>query len=140
MYELFGSKRIIDTHHFSSGSYHFMNVQYTDIRLSAENPEGVPDEFTDTLEQTREKIDEPKQYVVYLINDDYTTFEFVVQVLVSIFKKSIEQAVKITNDVHHQGRGACGIYSKQIAETKIALVEDASANAGFPLKCAMEEA
>ncbi|MCH8557359.1 MAG: ATP-dependent Clp protease adaptor ClpS [Balneolia bacterium] len=140
MYDLYSSKRFSHTHHSASGSNLVIKGYNTDITLSADIPGEQPDEFADTLEQTREKIDEPGQYVVYLINDDYTTFEFVVQVLVSIFKKSIEQAVKITNDVHHQGKGACGIYSKQIAETKIALVEDASANAGFPLKCEMEEA
>jgi ATP-dependent Clp protease adaptor protein ClpS len=87
----------------------------------------------------KERIEEPPQYYVLLLNNDYTTFDFVVQVLVSIFKKSIEEAVQITSDVHHKGKGICGVYNKQIAETKIAMVEDASQSAGFPLKCVMEE-
>ncbi len=109
--------------------------------LASAIPE-IPDteEDTATLEKTREQIEEPPQYIVYLLNDDYTTFDFVVKVLVNIFKKSIEQAVKITNDVHHKGKGACGVYPRQIAETKIALVEQSSSSAGFPLKCVMEEA
>lgn len=98
------------------------------------------EESFDVLEETFQQTDEPPQFVVYLLNDDYTTFDFVVKVLVSIFKKTIEDAIRITNDVHHNGRGACGIYTRQIAETKIAMVEDASQQAGFPLRCIMEEA
>jgi ATP-dependent Clp protease adaptor protein ClpS len=90
--------------------------------------------------QLKERVDEPPQYRVLLLNDDYTTFDFVVKVLVTIFKKSIEEAVKITSDVHHKGQGVCGIYNKQIAETKVALVEEISKSAGYPLKSMMEEA
>ena len=88
----------------------------------------------------KERIEEPPQYSVFLLNDDYTTFDFVVKVLVTIFKKSIEEAVQITSDVHHKGQGVCGVYTKQIAETKVALVDEISRNAGYPLKCIMEEA
>ncbi|GEM_PF-1138179 len=141
MHDLCGLKRLTVTEAYNQSGQKFIHLSCNQNQLaSAGNTGERPDEYAETLEQTREKIDEPRQYIVYLINDDYTTFEFVVQVLVTIFKKSIEQAVKITNDVHHKGKGACGIYSKQIAETKIALVEDASSSAGFPLKCDMEEA
>ncbi|MCH8486787.1 MAG: ATP-dependent Clp protease adaptor ClpS [Candidatus Cyclonatronum sp.] len=78
--------------------------------------------------------------MVYLLNDDYSTFDFVVHVLVNIFRKSIEEAIRITNDVHHRGKGACGMYTKQIAETKVMLVEEASSSAGYPLRAVMEEA
>jgi len=88
----------------------------------------------------KERFEEPPQYYVLLLNDDYTTFDFVVQVLVGIFKKSIEEAVQITSDVHHKGKGICGLYDKQIAETKVAMVEEVSQSAGYPLKCVMEEA
>jgi len=122
----------------SQNAYEYNLLHHQRVLASNGSP-SQPDELFDTLEQTKERVDEPPQFVVFLLNDDYTTFEFVVQVLVNIFKKSIEQAVKITTDVHHKGKGACGIYSKQIAETKVALVEDASTAAGFPLKCIMEE-
>lgn len=97
-------------------------------------------ELTEADTSYKSEVNEPPQYRVYLLNDDYTTFDFVVKVLVTIFKKSIEEAVKITSDVHHQGQGVCGVYNKQIAETKVALVEETSKQAGFPLKCTMEEA
>ena len=100
-------------------------------------PEG--DLLGETDTDVTEKIDEPRQYRVILLNDDYTTFDFVVKVLVNIFRKTVEEAVRITSDVHHKGHGVCGIYSKQIAETKVALVEEASQKAGYPLRCTMEE-
>ena len=93
-----------------------------------------------TAEKPREDISEPPKYIVYLLNDDYSTFDFVVQVLVGIFKKSVDEAIRITNDVHHKGKGACGMYSRQIAETKVELVEQWSKQAGYPLKSVMEEA
>lgn len=94
--------------------------------------------FGDT--QLNERLEEPPKYHVLLLNDDYTTFDFVVHILVSIFKKTIEEAVQITSDVHHKGQGICGTYTKQIAETKVAIVDDLSQSAGYPLKCVMEEA
>lgn len=106
-----------------------------------------PDEFDpedegnfELAEKVRDKAEEPPRYVVYLLNDDYSTFDFVVHVLVNIFRKSVEEAIRITNDVHHRGKGACGMYTKQIAETKVMLVEEASSSAGFPLRAVMEEA
>lgn len=103
-----------------------------------EDPE--EDAFFQLAEKVREKVEEPPRYVVYILNDDYTTFDFVVHVLVNIFRKSIEEAIRITNDVHRRGKGACGMYTKQIAETKVMLVEEASSSAGFPLRAVMEEA
>lgn len=91
-------------------------------------------------EKTREKVKEPPRYAVILLNDNYTTFDFVVKVLVEIFKKSIPEAIKITNDVHKKGKGACGLYPREIAETKIDLVEQLSRANGHPLKCIMEKA
>lgn len=91
-------------------------------------------------EKTREKLQEPPKYAVILLNDNYTTFDFVVKVLTQIFRKSVPEAIKITNDVHHRGRGACGYYSREIAETKIEQVELMSQAEGYPLKCIMEKA
>ncbi|MCH8495056.1 MAG: ATP-dependent Clp protease adaptor ClpS [Balneolales bacterium] len=95
---------------------------------------------TTFAEKTREKVQEPPKYAVILLNDNYTTFDFVVKVLVEIFKKSIPEAIKITNDVHKKGKGACGLYPREIAETKIDLVEQLSRANGYPLKCTMEKA
>ncbi len=100
-----------------------------------------PDEAQgETLLEPSEKVAEPPQYCVVLLNDDYTTFDFVVHVLITIFNKPVEEAVIITNNVHKKGRGVCGVYTKQIAETKVDLVDHASREAGYPLKCIMEEA
>lgn len=102
--------------------------------------EEAPDGGLSTIERPEENVSEPPKYVVFILNDDYSTFDFVVQVLVGIFKKSVEEAIRITNEVHHKGKGACGIYSRQIAETKVELVEQWSKQAGYPLKSVMEEA
>lgn len=110
------------------------------LAMAAAGPEEEADGSLSTAEKPREDVEEPPKYVVYLLNDDYSTFDFVVQVLVGIFKKSVEEAIRITNDVHHKGKGACGMYSRQIAETKVELVEQWSKQAGYPLKSVMEEA
>jgi ATP-dependent Clp protease adaptor protein ClpS len=79
-------------------------------------------------------------YKVMLINDDYTTMDFVVSILETVFKKSPAEAVRIMLQVHKRGSGVCGIYSKQIAETKIKTVHDRARGEGYPLRCTMEEA
>jgi ATP-dependent Clp protease adaptor protein ClpS len=88
--------------------------------------------------EIKTKTDEPKRFVVYLINDDYTTMEFVIEVLIRFFGKTHEQAYQITMAVHHQGRGAAGVYRKEVAETKILQVTDLAKSRGHPLLCEME--
>jgi ATP-dependent Clp protease adaptor protein ClpS len=77
-------------------------------------------------------------YKVMLLNDDYTTMEFVVEVLVYVFQKSSEEAMRIMLDVHRVGIGVCGIYPYEVAETKVDAVEVLARENGFPLKCIME--
>ena len=91
------------------------------------------------LSETRDKIDEPFMYKVLLHNDDYTTMEFVVEILMLVFKKSPEEAVKIMLNVHHKGIGVCGVYPYEISETKVKTVESLARENGFPLKCTMEK-
>ncbi|MDO5059790.1 MAG: ATP-dependent Clp protease adapter ClpS [Neisseria sp.] len=81
----------------------------------------------------------PKKYGVYLLNDDYTTMDFVVEVLTQIFALPRERAVAVMLLVHHQGRGLCGVYSRDVALTKQKQVEDRAAAEGHPLKCSVEE-
>lgn len=83
--------------------------------------------------------DEPKMYRVILHNDHYTTMEFVVAVLMKIFHKSAAEATKIMLDVHKQGKGLCGIYTCDIAMTKVAQVVKLANENGHPLKCSYEE-
>ena len=79
-----------------------------------------------------------RKYKVILHNDDYTTFEFVTQVLVDIFSKSPEEAQQITLLVHFKGQGIAGIYSKELAETKVMQVHGAAQLAGFPLRASIQ--
>ncbi len=87
----------------------------------------------------RSKVKPPKQYKVILLNDDYTTMEFVVEVLQVYFAKTTEQAMQIMLKVHHEGAAVCGLYSKDIAETKVNQVVAYATQHGHPLKCHMEE-
>lgn len=86
------------------------------------------------------KLKRPKLYRVILLNDDYTTMEFVVEVLVTIFNKEATEATRIMLDVHEKGKGVVGIYTYDIAYTKIAQVDELAKEREFPLKAAMEEA
>jgi ATP-dependent Clp protease adaptor protein ClpS len=92
----------------------------------------------EVLERTRQETKKPELYRVLLLNDDYTTMDFVVEVLESVFHKPPAEAFRIMMAVHTQGRGLCGVYPHEVAETKVAtVVERARAN-GFPLLAAME--
>jgi len=88
---------------------------------------------------SRSKNDRPPLYKVILYNDDYTTMDFVVQVLETVFNKSPSEAVQIMLTVHKKGIGVCGIYTAEVAETKVATVHSMARQHGFPLKCSMEE-
>ncbi len=95
---------------------------------------------TKTTKKTKDKVIEPPLYKVILLNDDYTTFDFVVSILTGFFGKSVPEAIQITNDVHRKGSGLCGVFPRDIAETKVDLVARSSKHAGFPLRCTMEQA
>ncbi|MDR3088844.1 MAG: ATP-dependent Clp protease adapter ClpS [Desulfobulbaceae bacterium] len=83
---------------------------------------------------------EPPLYKVLLHNDDYTSMEFVVSILEQIFQKNHEEATRIMLEVHERGVGVAGIYTKEICETKIAVVHDLARRDEFPLRCSMEKA
>ncbi|MDF1879500.1 ATP-dependent Clp protease adaptor ClpS [Sulfurimonas sp. SAG-AH-194-C20] len=89
------------------------------------------------LEETILKY--PKKFKVYLLNDDYTSMDFVVDILITIFHKSYEQAESVMLDIHKTQRGLCGVYTHEIAETKVIQVKKRSQKSGFPLKAIMEE-
>lgn len=91
-----------------------------------------------TDQETRQKIDKPRMYKVLLHNDNYTTMEFVVMVLMSIFHKAEGEAVQIMLDVHRKGAGLAGVYQREIAETKVQRVLQLARQAQFPLMCTME--
>jgi ATP-dependent Clp protease adaptor protein ClpS len=92
------------------------------------------------IEKTRERTQEPELYHVFLLNDDYTTMEFVVQVLESIFNKGPAEAFRIMMLVHTQGQGLCGVFPWDIAETKVAVTHELARERGFPLRAVIEKA
>lgn len=92
---------------------------------------------TETLDELKLKY--PKRYKVILLNDNYTSMDFVVDVLISLFHKSYEQAEAIMLEIHKNDRGVCGIYTYEIAQTKIMQVHKKAKDNGFPLKAIMEE-
>lgn len=93
----------------------------------------------DVLTESEEKIQVPKKYKVLLLNDDYTPMEFVVFILEQVFHKTPAQANALMLAVHHTGRGVCGVYSREIAETKVAITSQISQENEYPLRCIMEE-
>lgn len=95
--------------------------------------------FQITRERTRSKTKMPPFYRVVLLNDDYTTMEFVVAVLMEFFGHSEQTAMLVMLFVHKTGRGTAGVYSREIAETKINQVHSAARKQGFPLRCIMEQ-
>lgn len=92
----------------------------------------------EVLERTRHETKKPELFKVLLINDDYTTMEFVVDVLESIFHKQPAEAYRIMMMVHTQGKGLCGVYPHEVAETKVTTVIERARENGFPLLAAME--
>jgi ATP-dependent Clp protease adaptor protein ClpS len=92
------------------------------------------------VERQAAKTEPPRMYQVVLLNDDYTPMEFVVMVLQEYFKRDLETATQIMLKIHHDGRGVCGVYSKDVAATKVELVVAAAHRGGHPLQCIMEAA
>ncbi|MDY0052413.1 MAG: ATP-dependent Clp protease adaptor ClpS [Aliarcobacter sp.] len=84
-------------------------------------------------------LQEPKKYKVFLLNDDFSTMDFVIDVLVKVFRKSLDEASTIMINIHNNGKEICGTYSYEIAGTKVAQVKAMAREQGFPLKAKMEE-
>lgn len=103
--------------------------------MSDTKPEIVEGE----LEEIREEITEPPLYKVLIHNDDFTTKSFVVEVLMVVFSKSMDEATRIMWEAHHNGTGFCGLYSFEVAETKVKVVTEAARENGFPLRLTIEE-
>jgi len=100
----------------------------------------MPKSGTKELEKTKTVpvVKEPPMYKVLLLNDHYTTMEFVVMVLEQVFHKSAEEAMQIMLAVHQAGKGIAGMYPKEVAETKVAIVQHLARKDGFPLQCVLE--
>ena len=92
----------------------------------------------EVLERTRQETKKPDLFKVLLLNDDYTTMDFVVEILETVFNKAPAEAYRIMMAVHTQGRGLCGVYPFEVAETKVATVVELARGQGFPLRATME--
>ncbi len=102
-------------------------------------PQRSDDSDTGVLTKTRPKTQKPSMYKVLLLNDDFTTQEFVVVVLQLFFNKSGDEAQSIMLHVHRNGVGVCGVYTFEVAETKVTQVMDFAKEHGQPLQCTMEK-
>ena len=96
--------------------------------------------YEETDGEVREEVEEPSDYRVLLHNDDFTTKQFVVEMLMAVFNKSMEQATQIMWRTHQSGVGLCGVYPLDVAETKVTVATEAARDAGFPLRLTIEEA
>lgn len=94
---------------------------------------------TDLLDRQDAKVEKPKMYKVVLLNDDYTPFDFVVYVLSSIFKKTIDEGVRIAMSVHNSGAGVAGVYTLDVAETKAAEAQSYAKSQQHPLQLRVEQ-
>ena len=92
------------------------------------------------IASTRQKVEEPPMYKVLLLNDDYTTMDFVILVLEVVFHKDNQEATRIMLKVHQEGKGVAGVFTRDVAETKAAIVHDLAHKNDHPLKCAIEKA
>jgi ATP-dependent Clp protease adaptor protein ClpS len=101
-------------------------------------PERADDGGSVVLERRTQKTKPPQMYQVLMLNDDYTPMEFVVVVIQEFFSKDRETATQIMLKIHLDGKGVCGVYSKDVAATKVDQVLDAAKQAGHPLQCVSE--
>jgi len=105
------------------------------------NPAKQPDDQSDLqLEESEAAVKPPPLYKVIMLNDDFTPMDFVVMVLVNYFGMNQDQATATMLEVHHKGRAVCGIYSREVAETKVMQVNDLAKQHQHPLLCLMEQA
>jgi len=95
---------------------------------------------TELLTRNEEELKEPRDYMVILLNDNFTTREFVVEVLKLVFHMNSEEATRIMLNVHHKGRGVVGVYTWDIAQTKANQVHTMAKQNQYPLRCVVEEA
>lgn len=108
--------------------------------MAVEHPGSPDSDHGLVVEEARPKLKPPPLYKVILLNDDYTPMEFVVQILELFFGMSRAKATQVMLHVHTRGRGICGVFTYEIAETKVAQVNDFSRSHQHPLLCTMEEA
>ncbi|OKL42824.1 ATP-dependent Clp protease adapter ClpS [Pseudovibrio exalbescens] len=105
----------------------------------SDDPDNGGDGGTITVTKTKPRVKRPSLYRVLLLNDDYTPMEFVIHVVERFFHKSREDATRIMLHVHHHGVGECGVFTYEVAETKVTQVMDFARKHQHPLQCVMEK-
>ena len=119
-----------------------MDCMATEIpKLPPQNPDGTPnkeDGGAVVLERRTLRVGPPQMYQVVMLNDDYTPMEFVIVVIQEFFGKDREAATQIMLKIHLDGKAVCGVYTRDVAATKVDQVLDAAHKAGHPLKCVSE--
>lgn len=113
-----------------------MSNPYMQFPIYTERLEVGPESDLAVVEEI--KVSKPKMYAVVLLNDDYTPMEFVVWLIQSVFHKNIEEATRLMMDVHQKGKGLCGLYTYDVARTKVAKVKGLAEKNSHPLECVME--
>jgi ATP-dependent Clp protease adaptor protein ClpS len=118
-----------------------VNDSLNRIRLQADRKtgNGGPDKGTSVITRTKPQVKKPSLYRVLLLNDDYTPMEFVIHVLERFFQKDRDQATRIMLHVHNHGVGECGVFTYEVAETKVTQVMDFARMNNHPLQCVMEK-
>ena len=114
------------------------NLPNLPVRVEANDPDAGATEGQ-TITQFKPKLKKPSMYKVLLLNDDFTPMDFVILILKRFFRKNEEESAKIMLQVHQQGSGIAGVFSHEIAETKVYLVNEFARSSQHPLKCIMEE-
>lgn len=114
-------------------------IQYAPVAGPEAHQESEEHPGEVAVAEGRPRLKRPPKYAVVLLNDDYTAMEFVVEVLRKYFDKNGDEAIQIMLCIHKQGRGVAGVYTFEIAETKVYQVQEYARSQGFPLKCIMEE-
>jgi len=109
------------------------------MQKGSEGDGGGPSRGTSVITRTKQKTKKPSLYRVLLLNDDYTPMEFVVHILERFFQKDREEATRIMLHVHNHGVGECGVFTYEVAETKVTQVMDFSRQHQHPLQCVMEK-
>jgi ATP-dependent Clp protease adaptor protein ClpS len=105
-----------------------------DLRLGPPgNPPDKPSEKGSPGADVKERVEKPKMWRVLLFNDDYTTMEFVIEVLMEVFRKTMPEATRVMLTVHRSGKGVAGVYTREVAETKATQATDRARTAGYPL-------
>jgi len=111
--------------------------------FAAGDPDGAPEDAPQrglAVEEARPEVARPPLYTVVLLNDDYTPMDFVVEVLQVFFGMDSERATQVMLHVHTRGKGVCGVYTREVAETKVQQVNEFSRTHQHPLMCSMEKA